>query len=61
MLIFARSLQRGPDGKFNDTELAAIIKNACVVLLDNCGRSANNKVELSIQRQALGLVAPPIS
>ena len=33
--VFSRSLKRGPDGKFKDTELAAIIKNACVILLAN--------------------------
>ena len=36
-LTLSRSLTRGPDGRFDDTQLAAIIKDACVILLDNCG------------------------
>ena len=41
MLTLSCSLTRGPDGKFDDTKLAAIIKDACVALLDNCGRPAD--------------------
>ncbi len=58
---FFRSLKRGTDGKFNDTELAAIIKNAYVVFLDSCARSADNITELSIQPRPLELVALLIS
>ena len=62
ILIFSRSLQRGPDGRFNDSELAAIIKNAYVVLPDdNRGQSADNAAESNIQPEALGLVVLPIS
>ncbi|KAH9016639.1 hypothetical protein EDB83DRAFT_2528743 [Lactarius deliciosus] len=34
-LITTRRLKRGPDGKFDDKQLADIIKDACVILLDN--------------------------
>ena len=57
----SRSLTRGPDGKFDDTKLAAIIKDACVVLLDNWGDQLTITAELSIQPRVLGLVELPIS
>ncbi|KAF8266069.1 hypothetical protein EI94DRAFT_1702009 [Lactarius quietus] len=54
-------LQRKLDGAFNDRELASIIKDARVVLLDNCGRPASNTAESSILPQPLGLAAFPRS
>ena len=50
------SLQREADGNFNDTELAAILKDACVVSSGQLWAKADNTAELSNQRQALGLV-----
>ena len=60
MLIFSRSLQRQSDGSFKDGELAAIIKNACVVL-GYCWRFADDGAELNIQPRLLGRVALPIA
>lgn len=61
MLIFSHRLKRRSDGTFNDGELASIIKDACVVLLDSCGRFADETAELNIQPQPLVLVALPIA